>query len=130
MSIEDYKQAGFLTSVNINQSRIDKAEQEVMMAYIAPILPNASVSDAVVRSCVMELANLRLLQSSIFATRSGAKEKTTPQSYSADDVAILRQCAAACDLHLQSLRYVQGANLCAEVNDICGIYFTTHYFHS
>ena len=130
MSIEDYKQAGFLTSVNILQARIDKAEKEVVMAYITPILPNADLEESDVRACVMELANLRLLQNSVFATRSGAKEKTTPQSYSADALAILNQSVAACDLHLQNLRTLPGANAKAKVNDICGIYFTTHYFHS
>ena len=129
MSIEDYKEAGFLMSSVIPQSLIDKAEKDVLKAYIAPIAPDAdTASDGVARDTLMTLVELLVKQRSIFATRSGAKEKNVPQSMSANDWAILRQHAKDCALQLELLAKSEGVyEWETKVTDICNILFRTNY---
>ena len=129
MSIEDYKQAGFLTSVQIQQAIVDKAEADAMQAYILPIAPDADTTEVgAAREALMSLADLLVKQRTIFATRSGAKEKTTPQSQSADDWRILRQCAATCALKLSTLAQSAGVGDWEnKVTDICGILYKTNF---
>lgn len=130
MSIEDYKQAGFKVSPLIQQAEIDRAERDVMQAYILPLKPNADIeSDGSVKSVVMELAHLLLLQRSIFATRSGAKEKSTPQSYSADRWNILSQCVSTCAMKMDALVGSIKWRRDRRVQDICGILFNTNYIN-
>lgn len=129
MSIEDYKQAGFLMSVQIQQSVIDKAEADAMQAYILPLAPDADVTTAgPAREALMSFADLLVKQRSIFATRSGAKEKTTPQSQSAEDWRILRQCASTCALKIKELAKSVGVIYWEDkVTDICGILYKTNF---
>ena len=129
MSIEDYKQAGFLMSVQIPQAVIDRAEADAMQAYILPIQPNADVTSAgAAKDALMSLADLLVKQRSVFATRSGAKEKTTPQSQTADDWRILRQCAATCSLKMSALAQNAGVDYWEDkVKDICGILYKTNF---
>lgn len=129
MTVQEYREAGYKVSAQIEEAEIVRAEKDVLQAYILPILPNADpATDEVVRSAVMAFAFLLLLQRSIFATRSGAKEKTTPQSQTADLWNLLAQMASTCHLKLDAVRQKTGADMKAEVQDICGIYFSTHYF--
>lgn len=130
MTAQEYRQAGYKVSAQIDQSEIDRAEKDVLQAYVYPILSDADpTGDEVVRDTVMSFAFLLLLQRSISATRSGAKEKTTPQSVSADLWHILSMQAATCQMKIDALKQKTGANLKAEVKDICGIYFRTQYFY-
>lgn len=129
MSIDDYKQAGYKISTLINQAEIDRAEADVMQAYITPIMSDADpYSNSVVKAALMELVVMLLLQRSVFATRSGAKEKAASQSYAAEATAILRQYAATADMKLQALRAEDDAVADAKINDICGVYFVTYQF--
>lgn len=127
MTAEQYKNAGFRLSQLIAQAEIDRAERDVRAAYIEPIV--GDMESEQVDAAVMELAYMLLLKRNCFATRSGAKEKATPQGYTAQIDAIQRECAAACDLRLQELRALDGAVQSAKVNDICGIYFVTYQFY-
>ena len=130
MSIDDYKQAGYKISTLIAQAEIDRAEADVMQAYILPIMPDADpTTDNAVKAALLELSVMLLLQRSIFATRSGAKEKNNANSYNAEQAAIARQHAATADMKLQALRKCEGADAEAKVNDICGVYFTTYQFY-
>lgn len=129
MDIQCYKAVGYTeVSANFPQALIDRAEQEVTMAYIEPILPEYASDDEDIRAAIMALAVLRMQQLSVFATRSGAKEKTTAESYTASRDSILLQYMRVCNLHLQKLRKKEGAISCAKVDDICGIYFISNYF--
>ncbi len=129
MSITDYRQAGFLVSVHIEQAIIDRAERDVMQAYIEPIVSDADLSASLVaREAFMQLVCLLCLQRSIIATRSGAKEKTTPQSMTADRWNILSQESLTAIMKMQRLADDAGvAEWHKRVTDICGILFNTQY---
>lgn len=130
MTAQEYIQAGYKMSAHIQQAEINKAERDVLQAYIRPVLADADpINDEVVRDATMNLAYLLLLQRSVFATRSGAKEKTTPQSQSAEGWQLLSQLAATCHGKIMALKQKSGADLKADVTDICGIYFKTQYFY-
>lgn len=129
MDVQEYKCAGYTElSANIAPALISRAESEVKAAYIKPILPDYSLNDTDVKQAVMCLAVLRIGQISVFATRSGAKEKTTAESYAADRANIVSQYARTADMWLEVLRAKAGANKHARINDICGIYFINTYF--
>lgn len=127
MSIEEYRQAGFLLSSLITQAVVDKAERDASDAYILRIAPSVNITNhTTARSALMELAYLLVLQRSIFATRSGAKEKTTPQSYTANRWDILSQQAATAAMRLDMLAAEYNLKSWYDkVCDICGILFTT-----
>lgn len=131
MDIQEYKCNGYSeVSLNLSQPMIDRAEREVTMAYVEPIISDVDTSVAIVKQTIMALAVLRIQQISIFATRSGAKEKSSTNSQSASANAVLQQYASVADLYLRKLRELDGANADAKVDDICRIYFTTNYFYN
>ena len=131
MDVQEYKCAGYSElSANIAPALIARAESEVKAAYIKPILPDYSLDDADVKQAVMCLAVLRIEQISVFATRSGAKEKTTAESYAADRAHIVSQYARTANMWLEQLRAKAGAKKDARINDICGIYFINTYFYN
>ena len=129
MSIDDYKQAGYLMSVHISQEIIDRAEADVLKAYIYPLDATVNVTiPGTARAAAMELANLLVLQRSIFATRSGAKEKTSANSFTASRWDLLSQCSASCVLKMQAFAdEVHAGRWQKTVTDICGILFNTNY---
>ena len=131
MDIQEYKCAGYAeVSSNIPQQQIDRCEREVIEAYIKPILPTYDTNDSEVKAAIMCLAVLRIQLISIFATRSGAKEKTTAESFAATRDNIRLQYARTADMLLLAMRRKTGANAAAKVNDICGIYFVSNYFYN
>lgn len=128
MSIEEYKASGYLISTHISQAVIDRAERDVVSAYISIIDAAGVVSEDDKRPAMMELAYTLALQRSIFATRSGAKEKTTPQSYTADRWALLSQQSATAAMRLKQLADKAGAkDWESKVYDICGLLYKTQY---
>lgn len=129
MSITDYRQAGFLVSIHIEQAIIDRAERDIWQAYIEPIAPSEDITaKGVARDCFMQLVNLLVLQRTIQTTRSGAKEKTSPQSVTSDRWQILSQEQATAAMKIERLAKLQGVKDWAGcVYDICGILFTTQY---
>lgn len=131
MSIEDYKQAGYSVSALIAQAQIDRAEADVMQAYIMPLQADADpIEDVLCRRALMELVMLLVLQRSIFATRSGAKEKQMPQSYSADRWNILSQSAMVCSMKLRTYAESTGVtDWRKRITDICGVYFDTNFLN-
>lgn len=131
MSITDYRQAGFLVSVHIEQSIIDRAEQDIFQAYIEPIHAKTDVLvDIKAKDCFMQLVNLLVMQRSIFNTRSGAKEKTSLQSYTPDRWSILSQEAATAAMKLERFADSKGVkDWSGRIYDICGILFETQFFN-
>lgn len=129
MSIEDYKEAGYLISVHISQAIIDKAEADVRQAYINPLDTLADTTvPGVAREALMELTYLLCLQRSIFATRSGAKEKTAANSYTPTRWDLLSQCSSVCVLKMGA--FAESAHVLRwekKVKDICGILFNTNF---
>lgn len=131
MGITDYRQAGFLVSIHIEQAIIDRAERDIYQAYIEPIAPTADIyEDGAAKECLMQMTNLLVLQRSVFTTRSGAKEKTTPQSNTAYRWDILSQEATTATMKLKRLAEAESVkDWYNRVTDICGILTTTHYFY-
>lgn len=131
MTKEWYKAHGYNMSINIDQSAIDRAEADVMAAYVRPILPDADPEgDDEVAHCVANLCYLLVMQRNIFITRSGAKEKTTSNSMSPDSMRMLEECAMVAAMSIKQLREMEGAVAGAKVTDICKIYFTTNFIHT
>lgn len=135
MTKEWYKAHGYNMSINIDQAAIDRAERDVVDAYVRPILPNEEITldeDVLkenVAHCIANLAYLLVMQRNVHITRSGAKEKTGPNSMSPDGWRILEECSATAALSIKQLRGMVGASACAKVTDICKIYFTTNFIH-
>lgn len=130
MTKEWYQQNGYKLGLNFDQAQIDRAEQDVMSAYVLRILPGADPSqDQDVARTVADLAFLLLSRRNTFVTRSGAKEKTGVNSYSVSAEASLSEMASTCKLRLEELGKKPGAVSDAKVRDICKIRFTSNYFH-
>lgn len=128
MTKDWYISNGYKLSSLIGDSEITRAEKDVENAYIKPIVGTSQVSAETVQDATGNLAFLLLLQRSIFATRTGAKNKTGYNSQDAGVWDILQQEASSCHLKLQALR-AEAQNDEAEVVDICKIYFVTNFIH-
>lgn len=129
MTKQDYLDAGYKLSLQVDQSEIARAEDEVDAAYISPIVGSAQIPTDIRAKVVMCLAFMLLCKRKIFATRAGGALKATAQSVRADEQETIGEMAKTCHLYLQELRKVDGVeNPTAEVTDICGVYFKTNYF--
>ena len=130
MNVQDYRAAGYALSTLIDQAAITRAEKDVCAAYIVPLVgrtPTQAESEAEpIKSALMALSFLLVLQRSASATRAGAKTKNTPQSVSPTYDDILRQNAPTCVRALCSIDTEK--NPVNECSDICGIFFTSQFF--
>lgn len=128
MNVQDYKSKGFGLSLQIDQPVIDRAEADVIAAYLQPIGSRTEANGSVYDDTLMQLASTLILQRSIVATRAGAKEKTSAQSVSADRYSVQVQQVAACQFRLHRF-----ADLCGVdkpwrvVTDICHIYWKSFF---
>lgn len=128
MTANEYKERGYEVSSYIEQATIDRAEADVMMAYIEPIV-GTHTDTKVAMDAKANLTFLLLLQRTLHATRAGAKVKTTAQSNEATAWDKVQQEAASCHLKLEALRKSEGAIANARIEDICKIYFNTNYLN-
>lgn len=128
MTKQEYQEAGFRLSLQVEQTDINRAEREVTEAYCKPIAPDVDTTKEAYRNAVMNLAFLWLLQHSIFGTRSGAKGVQVTSAITPTNADILRECAWDCHLALQTLKTIANAPDGVRVTDICRIYFSTNYF--
>lgn len=130
MNVQDYRAAGYSLSQQIDQPKVTRAENDVCAAYILPLIghtPTDEERDAEpLKTAIMRLSFLLVMQRTISATRAGAKTKITDQSSTPLWSDILRENAPAC---VHSLQAVAGdknpSQLCS---DICGLFFRTNYF--
>lgn len=129
MTKEWYKAQGYHVGLEGTQEMIDRAEREVKVAYIQPILPNADFEDSVVKQCLADLAFMRLLQLTLFVTRSGAKEKFGDHSSNASNDAKFQEQGRVAAGAVDTLRAMSGANAKARVNDICYLFFKSNFFY-
>lgn len=130
MTKEWYQENGYKLGSNFDQAQIDRAEGDVVAAYVSRILPEADTEhDADVQKAVADLTFLLLTRRNTFITRSGAKEKTGANSISASAEATLGELAGTCKLRLETLRGKQGAVKGAKVRDICKVFFKSNYFY-
>ena len=130
MTKEWYKAHGYHIGMEGTQELIDRAEREVKAAYIDPILPSADYEDEAVMQCLADLAFARVLQNTIFVTRSGAKEKFGSQSANASADAKFYEQGRVAASAVDKLRLMSGANAKAKVDDICYLFFVNTYFHN
>lgn len=130
MTKEWYKSQGYHIGLEGTQELIDRAEREVKAAYVLPILPNADFEhDDDVKECLANLAYMRLLQITLFVTRSGAKEKFGDHSNNASNDAKFYEQGRVAASSVDKLRTMPGANVTAKVNDICQIFFKSNFFY-
>ena len=130
MTKEWYKSQGYHVGLEGTQEMIDRAEREVKDAYITPILPGADFENNDVKSCLADLAYMRLLQLTLFVTRSGAKEKFGTNSANASADAKYYEVGMVAAAAVDKIRLMPGANATARVNDICHIFFKNNFFYN
>lgn len=124
MTAQEYIAKGFRISAQLLQTEIDRAEREVVEAYIAKVAPAYSLTDADVKEAVMQLAVILLLQRHAVATRSGGKNKQSP-NLSTDGWPNQGDVENA-DRLLRKVQTVSGLTS-KLVEDIAGIYFRTQF---
>lgn len=124
MTAQEYIAKGFRISAQLLQTEIDRAEREVVEAYIAKVAPAYSLTDADVKEAVMQLAVILLLQRHAVATRSGGKNKQSP-NLSTDGWPNQGDVENA-DRLLRKVQTVSGLTS-KLVDDIAGIYFRTQF---
>lgn len=129
MTKEWYKSKGYYISLDGTQDMIDRAEREVKVAYVDPILPNADLNAEDVKQCLADLAYMRMLQITLFVTRSGAKEKFGDHSANASNDAKFQEQGRVSASAVDSLRAMSGAVADAKVNDICHLFFKSNFFY-
>ena len=131
MNVQDYRAEGFALSMNIDQAAVTRAEKDVIANYIVPIMgDNFDQECEPVRSCILALSFLLVMERKAVATRAGGKEKLTQQSTTPTRAELLAQNAATCARHIEQVRAIDGANKNAKVHDICGIYFKSNFFYT
>lgn len=131
MTPTEYRTEGFRVSLQLPQAVIDRFETEVKAAYITPIVPNMSTSDSLYKRATMTLAFGLMVKRNLFATRSGAKMKQSPENSSDPDVWYQTENVNLdCDAVLRELRSAEGAVKDAKVVDVIGIYFKTNFWHN
>ena len=128
MTKQEYQEAGFRLSLQVEQADIDRAEREVTEAYCKPLAPDMDTTQEEYRKAVMNLSFLWLLQHSLFGTRSGAKGVQITSASTPTSADVLRECAWDCHSALQVLRHVANTPEEVRVRDICRIYFSTNFF--
>ena len=129
MNVQDYRAAGYTLSQLIEQAVVTRAENDVIAAYIVPLLghvPTEEERDATpVKTAIMALSFLLIQQRSSAATRAGAKLKLSEQSTTPTYDDLLRQHAPSC---VNALRAI-APDAHKKVSDICRVFFTTNYFY-
>ena len=124
MTAAEYIAKGFRVSGQVLQAEIDRAEREVVAAYIAKVAPAYSLTDADTKEAVMQLAVILLLQRHAVATRSGGKNKQSP-NLSSDGWPNQGDVDNA-DRLLRKVQTEKGLTS-KLVDDIAGIYFRTQF---
>lgn len=130
MSPTEYIAAGYNLSSHMEQARIDQAESIIQTAYIAPMCPTAALlASAEAKAAKMALVVLYLAKKSVFATRSGGREKLTAQSSVLSADKVNEQMVNECFLRLKTLQALEGAQPMAGVTDVCKIFFKSEFFN-
>ena len=130
MTPAEYQSAGFLLSSLINQKIIDRAENDIINAYILPICPNLPSTSDLYKKAVMTLSFMLMCKrANVFMTRSGSKEKENQFSKDSDGWNNLQNLATDCHFIIEQLKSSEGANEKPKFIDICGIYFKTNFYH-
>lgn len=79
MTVEEYKAKGFRISAQVSPAEVERAERDVIAAYVVKVAPDYDATDATTVECIMQLAAILLLNRHAVVTRSGGKTKDSPQ---------------------------------------------------
>lgn len=132
MNVQDYRSAGYGLSQLIDQAVITRAENDVVAAYIVPLVGSTPTAEEQatepLKTAIMSLAFLLVQQRSSTATRAGAKSKLSEQSNTPTYDDILRQNTPSCQAALKALNAdAEPYKVCS---DICRIFFVTNHFYA
>ena len=126
MEASEYRNKGYRLSLQVSQGEIDRAEADVKAAYLDRIYADYVTPSELLKSALMQLAFILLLQRSAVASRSGGKVKTSPDSVagypSQDDMDNADRLLRLIQETYYSGGAVQG-HPSRIVDDICGIYY-------
>lgn len=132
MNVQDYKAAGYKLSQLIEQAIVTRAENEVVAAYIVPLLGHVPTEDEraaePLKSAIMGLSFLLVMQRNSTETRAGVKTKLSAESTTPSYDDILRQYAPSCVSSLQAV--APAASPWKECSDICRVFFKSNYFYT
>lgn len=127
MNAQDYIASGYTLSSHIAQTQIDRAEREVIAAYISPIAGvNIDKESEPYRDITILLAFILLALENVAVTRIGGRTKNAAQSQLPTRMDILAQYAPKAAAQIDALRKANNDNT-ARVNDILGLYFSTNF---
>lgn len=130
MTKQDYINAGFRISAQVDDKELQRAESEVIMAYIAKvstvgILPNGLyVTTPEQGKAIMQLVYILLLQRTAVVTRAGGKTKLSPSLSEAGYPS--QSDLENADRLLRAIQTVDGL-LSTLVDDICQIYYRNKF---
>lgn len=127
MTKNDYVNAGYKLSLQVEDAEVARAEREVVAAYIVPIIGEQTEYTGAAREAIMALSFFLLCKRKAWATRSGGTLKATAQSVRTDAETEQYEMAKSCHFWLERVRQIEGANACANVEDVCGIYYKTNF---
>lgn len=134
MTPSEYIAAGFQLSGHIEQAFIDLAENDVMVAYLNPIIGNATLStasQAVVKASKMRLAVMLMSERVAKETRSGSKLKLSANSQVVGIASVIDEMALSAHVAINAVRALSDVeNPDANITDICKIYFESNFIHS
>ena len=126
MTKEWYISHGYRCSVNIEQAAIDRAERDVMAAYVSPLIPTATGAEEGLQPLIADIAFLLILQRSLVVTRKGTKVKTDAQSVNESVEAAQAEQAKMAALALGQLQELSTNG--GQVTDICELKYKTKFF--
>lgn len=120
MTTSELRSAGYRVSAQVSDTEVSRAAQEVTEAYIAKVSSVGQQLTPEQNEAAMQLVTILLIRRSAVATRSGGKEKTSPQLSERADASQGELDNA--DRLLRKIQTVAG-NISELVDDIASIYY-------
>lgn len=128
LTVVSLKAHGFNVSQQLDQSKVDRAEEEIKANYFTPLFSGAI--DYTVEPYYTALASLvflLLVKRNVIVTRTGTEKKANEFANSVyeSELSEAIQSAAASYKSVRALRTIADGR----PTDICGIYFKTNFIH-
>lgn len=124
MTKQDYINAGFRISMQIDDKEILRAEADVIACYILKVRDSIPLQNPTYNSCLMQLAFILLLQRTAVVTRAGGKTKLSPSLSEAGYPS--QSDYENADRLLRAIQTVDGLPSML-VDDICNIYYRNKF---
>lgn len=120
MTASELRSAGYRVSAQVSDTEVSRAAQDVTEAYIAKVSSVGQQLTPDQNEAAMQLVTILLIRRIAVATRSGGKEKTSPQLSERADASQGELDNA--DRLLRKIQTVAG-NISELVDDIASIYY-------